>query len=62
MISQRVARTTIQQLWRTWRGRTGAPGDKRAFYEWLEREQPRLLAFKADGDKWELVKLWLFGK
>ena len=62
MISEREAKRAIIYEWKNWSGRTGAQGDKRAFYDWLREEHPHLLTFKHDGSKWEQVNLWLVGQ
>jgi hypothetical protein len=62
MISEREAKRAIVYEWKNWTGKTGAPGDKKAFYELLQAEHPTLLTFKHTGNKWEQVKLWLVGQ
>jgi len=62
MISEREAKKAIINEWKQWPGRTGARGDKQAFYEWLKDEHPNLLTFRHDGNRWEQVNLWLVGQ
>jgi hypothetical protein len=55
------ARAAIEFEWRDWPEKAPAPtdGDVRAFYAWLARERPHLLAFRTRGDRFDVVSAWL---
>lgn len=59
MITERQAKQGIINAWKNWGAKTGARGDKRAFYEWLKANQPHLLTFKCAGDRWQVINIWL---
>ncbi|MDP6705408.1 MAG: hypothetical protein QF893_03605 [Alphaproteobacteria bacterium] len=64
MITQRKAKQLIQSQWDNWDAKSGAKagGDKPAFYEWMKQNRPDLLNFPADGDRWQIVNVWLRGR
>jgi len=64
MITQRQARQLIRSEWNRWDAKSGAKfgGDKHAFYDWLKQNRANLLNFPADGDKWQIVNVWLRGR
>ena len=57
------ARAAIRIEWVVWaratkiKNATGA--DALLFFNYLQAERPDLLAFKASGDKWQVVHSWL---
>jgi len=60
MLTEKDAKRVILNEWSKWNAKTGAnQADMRAFYEWLKSERPTLLNFRATGDRWERVKIWL---
>ncbi len=59
MLKERQAREHVRAAWADWDGKSGAPSDKSAFYEWLTENRPHLLHFKAAVDKRTLVLTWL---
>ena len=64
MITQREAKRQILTQWDEWPAKTGSESEaeKHAFYTWLQSHHPTLLRFPGDGDKWEVVKVWLRGR
>ncbi len=62
MLKERQAREHVRTAWADWGGKSGAPSDKSAFYEWLTENRPHLLRFKSAVDKRTLVLTWLTGR
>lgn len=61
-MTQAEAKKQIVSLWSEWlqAKRSGKlPQDMLSFYAFLKAEQPVLLSFRAAGDKWQTVKMWI---
>jgi hypothetical protein len=55
------AKSRIVAEWSRRDGKSFPPtwAGKHAFYLWLQREHPHLLAFRCSGDKWQRVHGWI---
>ena len=57
------AKRAILEEWRLWAAETNIKNangrDGLRFFRFLERECKHLLAFRASGDKWQVVHSWL---
>ncbi|QTW17802.1 hypothetical protein [Comamonas kerstersii] len=64
-MTQAEAKEHIVSLWKEWL-LTREPSDKYndmlIFYAQLRRNHPELLNFRAAGDKWQTVKIWIQDK
>ena len=66
-MTQEEAKLHIQAEWRIWLGHEHAAGagdfnDALQFFEQLQHSRLKLLSFRYEGDKWELVKGWLLAE
>ena len=53
------AEELIVCLWQVYPDRKDGPMGGLLFYNWLEKEHPEALSFRAAGDKWQTVNGWL---
>lgn len=61
-MKQTEAKEHIVALWKEWiktREQAEKSGDMLIFYAQLSRNHPELLNFRAAGDKWQTVKIWI---
>lgn len=61
-MKQAEAKEYIVDLWKEWlKNREGGDkyNDMTIFYLQLRRNHPELLTFRAAGDKWQTVKMWI---
>jgi len=64
-VKQSEAKKRVERLFRQWAEANGkriphtAPEGGHVFYGWLTTHHPEVLAFRAVGDKWQTVHVWL---
>jgi hypothetical protein len=65
-MKQSDAELRILSLWAKWTERStpATSPEKRAFFHFLERNHPEVLAFRVGHgqDKWQVVQAWLSGR
>ncbi|WP_291585772.1 hypothetical protein [Comamonas sp. UBA7528] len=61
-MTQAEAKKQIVELWKTWLQDNSSgklSQDMLTFYANLKKQCPELLSFRAAGDKWQTVKMWI---